>query len=248
MKRIVCLALAALLLVTASGCMLTASREYQKVEAVFVPKNGEVMDEAAWEETEEAINIRLSEAERQSFGVYADTENNRLVVEFDWINEGDDEMPSLITDLQKRVELGFYIGSETKPVTDEAGNTAAVPAGERILTGADVESAYAEISPYTNEPVVRILLRESGKAAFAKATEEQAKKRGTSSIWINAEMVSNPTVNEAITGGEMLVDGMKSIEEAQEIAAGLQGGILPFEIELKDWRWMDETGEYPLWR
>lgn len=239
MKRIVCLALVALLLVTASGCMLTASREYQKVEAVFVPKNGEVMDEAAWEETKEAINIRLSEAERQSFGVYADTENNRLVVEFDWINEGDDEMPSLITDLQKRVELGFYIGSETKPVTDDAGNTVAVPAGERILTGADVESAYAGISPYTNEPVVTILLRESGKAAFAKATAEQAKKRGTISIWINGEMVSNPTVNEAITGGEMLVDGMETMEEAQEIAAGLQGGILPFEIELKDWRWMD---------
>ena len=39
----------ALLLMTASGCMWMAAlpREYQKVEAVFVPKNGEVMDEAA---------------------------------------------------------------------------------------------------------------------------------------------------------------------------------------------------------
>ena len=44
-------------------------------------------------------------------------------------------------------------------------------------------------------------------------------------------MVSYPTVNSAITGGECYIDGMQDYDEAENLAATIRIGSLSLELE-----------------
>ena len=81
--------------------------------------------------------------------------------------------------------------------------------------------------------VVVLELNDSGKKAFADATKTQAASKGTISIWLDDQMISNPQVSAHITNGEAIIEGMASYEEAQQKAALITSGALPFDIEQK---------------
>ena len=73
-----------------------------------------------------------------------------------------------------------------------------------LMSGSDVDSAEAQIyqNPDTGatEYVVALKLTETGSEKFAAATEEYLNE--TISIWMDDVMISAPTVQSTITGGE----------------------------------------------
>ena len=72
-------------------------------------------------------------------------------------------------------------------------------------------------------------LTDEGKTKFAEATEANIGKQ--IAIVYDDEIISNPKVNEAITGGQAYIDGMESYEEADNLASTIRIGGLKLELE-----------------
>ena len=134
----------------------------------------------------EVIAERLVRNNITDHEIYADTANQQVIVRFPWSNDEEDfDVTAAIEELGKTAMLEFHIGSETttkkdedgNDVLDENGNKIQVPSGELVLTGDDVESAKVMWVQSDNggssEPVVQLTLKDSGKEAFSKATEQQ---------------------------------------------------------------------------
>ncbi len=103
--------------------------------------------------------------------------------------------------------------------------------GNVLLTGMDVQSAEAGIMGESNnrEYVVSLTFTEEGAAKFAEATTERVGQ--IIYIIYDNEVVSNPVVRTAITGGQCSIEGMASYEEADILASTIRIGALPVELE-----------------
>lgn len=106
------------------------------------------------------------------------------------------------------------------------------PDGNVIMTGADIKVASAVL--YDNEygakePVVAFELNDSGSKAFAESTAKNIGKSIT--IRLDGSTISSPVVQNAITGGSGIINGMGSEEAAMNLANLIMSGALPLEIE-----------------
>ena len=173
------------------------------------------------------IEQRLVSKNVTDYEAYTDLANKQVIVRFPWASTT--ETPEeAVKEIGQTAMLEFHIGSET----DDDGK----PKGKLVLNGNDIESAEAgQVTNKNNqlEYVVQLKLKESGKKAFAEATKQQAANDGTISIWLDDEMISNPTVENEITDGNAIINGMGSVDAAKELAALITSGALPFEIEAK---------------
>ncbi|MBE5947151.1 MAG: protein translocase subunit SecD [Lachnospiraceae bacterium] len=98
------------------------------------------------------------------------------------------------------------------------------------LTGSDVKSArggQAEIAG-KKEYVVELVFNDAGAEKFANVTA--ANINYPVYIVYDGEVVSAPTVQEAITGGTAQINGMSSLEEAEQLASTIMIGALPLEL------------------
>lgn len=172
------------------------------------------------------IEQRLVSKNITDYEAYTDLANKQVIVRFPWASTT--ETPEeAVAEIGQTAMLEFHIGSET----DDKGK----PTGALVLDGDDIESAEAGQNQDENgnlEYVVQLKLKDSGKKAFSDATKQQAEK-GTISIWLDDEMISNPSVKNHIANGQAYINGMESVEAAKELAALITSGALPFEIEAK---------------
>lgn len=99
------------------------------------------------------------------------------------------------------------------------------------MTGDQVASAKAAIQEKNGQKsyVVSLTFTEEGAKTFADATAKNIGKR--IGIIYDGSMVSYPTVNSAITGGECYIDGMQDYDEAENLAATIRIGSLSLELE-----------------
>ena len=101
------------------------------------------------------------------------------------------------------------------------------------VSGSDVANAQgrSQTSQTTNasEYVVSLEMTESGTKKFADATSNNVGKQ--ISILYDDEVISAPTVNEAITTGEAVINGMESLESANDLASTIRIGSLSLELK-----------------
>ena len=159
------------------------------------------------------IEQRLVSKNITDYEAYTDAANNQVIVRFPWANS--EETPEeAVAEIGQTAMLTFYYGSET----DDKGK----PTGKKVLDGNDVASAqagYQQVDEQgTYEYVVSLTLKDSGKSAFSTATKTQAANKGTISIWLDDQMISNPTVNSHISDGQAVITGSQSYEEAKSLA------------------------------
>lgn len=109
--------------------------------------------------------------------------------------------------------------------------------GETIMDGSAVVSA--EMGYLDGQPVVQFTLNDEGATAFATATAENI--GSTISIELDGEVISAPTVNQAITGGQGYIEGNFTAESAQQLAMLIQSGALPLDIEQIEVRTISAT-------
>ena len=109
--------------------------------------------------------------------------------------------------------------------------------GETIMDGSAVVSA--EMGYLDGQPVVQFTLNDEGAAAFATATAENV--GSTISIELDGEVISAPTVDQAITGGQGYIEGNFTAESAQQLAMLIQSGALPLDIEQIEVRTISAT-------
>ncbi len=106
--------------------------------------------------------------------------------------------------------------------------------GSIVLTGTEVAGAQARAqqdSMGNSENVVALSLNETGKEAFAKATERAFNNGETIAIYYDEEFVTVPNVQAVITDGNAVISGQKTPEEAMQLASTIRIGGLKLELE-----------------
>jgi SecD/SecF fusion protein len=100
-----------------------------------------------------------------------------------------------------------------------------------LLTGSDVKSAqaYTDTSGSSSSQYgVSLTFTDEGATKFEEATTANV----GSYIYIvyDGEVVSSPRVNEAISGGQAVIEGMDSYEEADNLATYIRIGASPLTL------------------
>jgi protein-export membrane protein SecD len=98
------------------------------------------------------------------------------------------------------------------------------------LTGRFVKSAKVDFDPTTYEPKVALVFNDEGAKLFAKITRENVGK--TLAIFLDNEIISNPSILQEITGGNAEISGRFKLDQAKALVRDLNYGALPLPIEL----------------
>lgn len=104
--------------------------------------------------------------------------------------------------------------------------------GKVVLQGTDIKDAQPATQQNemgNNETVVVLTLTDEAKDSFAEYTASHI--GDNLPIIYDGNVISNPTVQSAITGGEATITGMSSYEEAQELASIIRIGGLKLELQ-----------------
>ncbi|NLN81233.1 MAG: SecD/SecF family protein translocase subunit [Clostridiales bacterium] len=212
------------------------------VDVTFGPKgNVKNVTESQLNGIKDVIAQRLVGNNITDYEIYADKTNNQVILRFPWkTGEGDFDPTAAIEELGKTAQLEFHIGSGTQVNTGDYQKPTETP----VITGKDVDNAQAFIQQNedgTTEPAVKLTLKPEGRKAFSDATEKQLNK-GTISIWLDDEKISDPRVNSHITDGVAIISGgFEKYAEASSVANLINSGALPFAIEVKSNGVIDPT-------
>jgi len=159
-------------------------------------------------------------------GLLSGNPDHRLIV----------ELPS-VTDIDKAVEqIGKTPTLEFKLAgTDIKDGTATVKYEDTSITGRLIESAQLSfqgggggVGP--SEPVVIVNFNKEGASLFEELTGEHVGE--PLGIFLDGELINAPTINERIAGGQAVVSGGFTVEEAKSLARDLNFGALPLPITL----------------
>ena len=112
------------------------------------------------------------------------------------------------------------------------------PDGNVVLKGENIKSAKPMVDE-SGEYLVSFELDEQGTKDFADATSKWKGK--TISIYLDDAMISNPTVENTITGGKGQITGDFTLEEAENLAMQIESGAIPLELNVIEQRTVSST-------
>jgi protein-export membrane protein SecD len=161
---------------------------------------------------------------------------NRILVQV----PGVDDVARLKNFLNQTADISFrFAASEADDLSDAmAGN---LPDGFQILYspddppqtylveeksllgGRDIEKASAEADG--DNAIVRLTLKLDGARKLQDITRQNIGRR--LAVVLDGDVISAPVIRQPITTGAALLSGSFSLEQAQDIAAVLNGGMLP---------------------
>ena len=106
------------------------------------------------------------------------------------------------------------------------------------LTGKYLEKSQLQFSQagvasgggLQSRPIISLRFNKEGADLFEQLTRDNVGK--TIAIYLDGILVSAPTVNQAISGGQAIIEGAFTLEEAKETVGRLNSGALPIPIEL----------------
>ncbi len=97
------------------------------------------------------------------------------------------------------------------------------------LTGKYLDSASLQWGR-TGQAQVALQFDDEGSELFAEITERNIDKKVA--IFLDGEVISAPTVNEKISGGQAVISGDFTVQEAKDLTQRLNEGALPVPITL----------------
>lgn len=186
------------------------------VEAIFEPQNlDRKPTPQELESAREVIESRMDSQNIADREVTVDKEAGYIIVQFPWKSGETDFNPEdAISELGEMAELTFKD-----------------PDGTVLIQGKDVDKA----TPQTNTSngiktyVVALSFNSNGSKLFEDATGKLIGKR--IGIYMDNNLISNPTVQNQISGGQAVITGMKNYEEAKALAEKINAGALPFSLK-----------------
>jgi len=98
------------------------------------------------------------------------------------------------------------------------------------LSGKFLKRATVQFDPNDNSPQVSLDFDAEGSDLFAEITSRNVGK--PIAIFLDGYIISAPNVNEKITGGQAVISGRFSMEEAKLLVQRLNAGALPVPVEL----------------
>ena len=210
------------------------------VDVTFTPSEGVDATEEQMNAATETLKQRMVSLNITDYEVYTDAQKGRVIVRFPWKeDEAEFDPEAAIAELGETALLTFRKGSET----DETG----APTGEVLFEGGHVNKAEARYGPVSegggNEYYVSLELDDEATKIFADATSSMVGTSDTISIWMDNTMVSNATVNAAITDGKAIITsgGSFTREDVEGLANKINAGNLPFKLETETYSTITPT-------
>lgn len=194
------------------------------VEAVFEPVG--ITKKPTPQELEAARNImegRLDAKNILDREVTVEKQEGRILVRFPWKSDEKDFDPQ-----QAIAELG-----ETAKLTFRDENN------KVLVEGQDVSSSSVVQSRDTRAYEVELHFNKNGTEKFAKATQDNLGRN--IGIYMDDTLISNPVVQQKIEGGEAVINGMASRDEAQALSDKINAGALPFSMKTSNYNTISPT-------
>ena len=133
----------------------------------------------------------------------------------------------------KRIRIDMPGKFDTKDIIDSIGKTGSLtfkdPSGNVLLTGTDVKKATGYLDQ-NGTPTIGLTLNASGKQKFADATKKFYGQK--ISIYMDSDLLTDPTVDAVITDGSAIITGSKTLQEAQYQASIINAGALPVPVKV----------------
>lgn len=146
--------------------------------------------------------------------------NKNLIIQL----PGVDEPQRAIDVIGKTAQLEFRILESL----DENGNPTF---GPTLMTGDKLVKAQAGYNS-NGQIIVSMAFTDEGSKQFEKITSENVGER--LAIVLDGEMKSAPVIKQAISGGDAVIEGIDTLEEAKDIALVLQTGSLPVNLKIQE--------------
>jgi len=159
----------------------------------------------------------------------------RIIVELPGVTET--EQAIVLIGQTAQLDFREPIFAELPPESTESA--AITGFNETGLTGKDLERAGVSFAQNTNTPQIAIKFTGEGAEKFEEIT-----KRNIGSplaIFLDGQVISAPRVNEAISGGEAVISGQFSLDQAKNLAIQLNAGALPVPITVLEQRSIGAT-------
>lgn len=187
------------------------------VEATYTPKDlGRAPTSDELNTAKSIIETRMDAENITDREVTIDETNGGVIVRFPWKSDEKDFNPQqAISELGETAHLTFR---------DPDGNT--------VLEGSDVTKSYGTFDNNSGTYVVALELSPSGTTKFAEATGRL--KGQKISIYMDDNLISDPTVNDQINDGSAIITNQKDLETAKDLAAKINSGSLPFSMIAND--------------
>ncbi|MBU9738499.1 protein translocase subunit SecD [Diplocloster agilis] len=194
------------------------------VEAVFEPVG--VTGIPSEKQMEAARNVMESRLDAQNITdreVTVDKNEGHIIVRFPWKSDEKEFNPE-----QAISELG-----ETAKLTFRD------PQGNVLVEGQNVADSSVTRNSQTGEYEVELQFDSEGEKAFALATQKLVGEQ--MGIYMDEQMISNPKVKQAISGGQAVINGMANYEEAKALSDKINSGALPFSMETSNYNTISPT-------
>lgn len=194
------------------------------VEAVFEPEGVKGTPSAAdMESARTVIENRLDAQNILDREVTVDKEHGNIIVRFPWKSDEKEFNPeAAIAELGETARLTFR---------DPQGNV--------LVEGRHVADSSVVKNQQTGAYEVSLQFDKTGAEDFYKATKELVNQ--SIGIYMDEDMISNPVVQEAIQGGEAVINGMKSQEDAKALSEKINAGALPFSLKTTNYNTISPT-------
>lgn len=150
------------------------------------------------------------------------------------------ELPKIMAILDRpEVRLSFpaefilAIGVKEYPAGDGSNNgfyDMVAVARETDLTGDVIENAYQDFDPSNGKPSVSMSMDADGAERWYQITKAAVGKQ--IAILLDGRVYSAPVVQNPIPGGNSMINGMGSVEEATILAVVLKAGALKAPVKI----------------
>lgn len=175
-----------------------------------------------------------------------DTEQNKVTIEAvnqvinimqKRINEMGLTEPIIQREGGNRIIIELPGEKDPKKAIETIGKTAVLEfkneEGTVCLTGEDLKDAREQMGQ-GQSPVVALQFTDAGGEKFAELTSANIGRH--IGIYLDGELLTNPVVNDAITGGSAVITGQRTLDEAKDLAILLRSGALPVKVSVMEVR------------
>lgn len=218
------------------------------VEATFKPANGIDATDEQMESAKAIIETRLVKDGITDYELYADTTNDKIIVRFPW-SKGEEsfDAETAIKDLGSTAELTFRPGNSYSDtdISEDGEYIYLNPTGETeetvLMDGTMVKNAEALYDSSNNTYIVSLEFTDEGAKKFAEIYEKYLGK--TVSIWMDNQMLSDPTINtfDKLEFTNVSITGNFTASEATSLATKINAGSLPFDLEVESYGSVNPT-------
>lgn len=215
------------------GSQLTYVADVSEVNPADVPQLMSVLREVI-DRRVNMFGVSEPNVQVEKSSAVAEKEEHRLIVELPGVTDIDEAIKSI----GETPLLEFKIIDEPtlSQATASASSTLEAAYIDTGLTGRYLQSAQLQFAGQgsagglSNEPIVAITWNDEGAKLFEEITANNSGK--IMAIFLDGEIISTPRINEKISGGQAIISGGFTPDEARSLAQNLSFGALPMPIHL----------------